>query len=76
MKLWVSVGLNGGLVAERIDVPGAMAPVKHTGETLEDLIDGVQGGEGVRMEEHFHSRELAMSAVGTHGDPHLANVPF
>jgi predicted RNase H-like HicB family nuclease len=48
-------GLDGGFIAECVDVPGAMAQGETQAEALENLIDAVQGVLAAGMEEQFRT---------------------
>jgi predicted RNase H-like HicB family nuclease len=57
-KLCVSVEadeLDGGYVAECLDVPGAMAQGDTEQEALQNLIDAVQAVVAAKMEESFEA---------------------
>lgn len=47
--------LDGGFIAECVDVPGAMAQGETQAEALENLIDAVQGVLAAGMEEQFRT---------------------
>lgn len=47
--------LDGGYVAECLEVPGAMAQGESEEEALENLIDAVKSVVEVKMEQHLHS---------------------
>lgn len=47
--------LDGGFIAECVDLPGAMAQGDTQAEALENLIDAVQGVLAAEMEEQFRT---------------------
>lgn len=53
--------LDGGFIAECLDVPGAVAQGETQAEALENLIDAVQGVLAAGMEEQF--RAIALDAA-------------
>lgn len=52
--------VDGGFVAECIDVPGAASQGETEEEALENLIDAVQGVVAIGMEQHFRALDLNM----------------
>jgi predicted RNase H-like HicB family nuclease len=79
-KLRVSVepdDLDGGFVAECLDVPGAMSQGETEGEALESLIDAVQGVVAVKMEEHFRTADFDLPSQATSSRAgRVVNVTF
>jgi predicted RNase H-like HicB family nuclease len=74
-RLCVSVEadeLDGGFVAECLDVPGAMSQGETEREALENLIDAIQGVLAVRMEERFRTIDFDMPSA----TPHFVSVPL
>jgi len=57
--------IDGGFVAECLDVPGAMSQGETEEEALENVIDAVQGVMALRMEEHFRSLDLSPGSRAT-----------
>lgn len=47
--------VDGGFIAECLDVPGAMSQGETEEEALENLVDAVQGVVAAKMEEQFRS---------------------
>ncbi len=47
--------VDGGFVAECLDLPGAMSQGETQAEALENLIDAVQGVVAAKMEENFRA---------------------
>jgi predicted RNase H-like HicB family nuclease len=47
--------IDGGFIAECLDVPGAMSQGETAAEALENLIDAVQGVVAAKMEENFRA---------------------
>ncbi len=77
--LWVSVepdALDGGFVAECLDVPGAMAQGETEEEALENLIDAVQGVVAVRMGEHFRTLDFDAASATSSGPGRVVSVTF
>jgi len=47
--------IDGGFIAECVDVPGAVSQGETPAEALENLIDAVQGVVAAKMEENFRA---------------------
>lgn len=69
--------IDGGFVAECLDVPGAMSQGETEEEALENLIDAVQGVVAVKMEEHFRTIDFEVSSRATSPRPsRVVSVTF
>jgi predicted RNase H-like HicB family nuclease len=68
--------LDGGFVAECVDLPGAMAQGETEEEAFENLIDAIQGVIAVRMEEQVKSIDFKMAPVGTQKPGRRVSVAF
>ncbi len=56
--------IDGGFVAECLDVPGAMAQGETEEEAIENLIDAIQGVVQVKIEEHFAALDHGPVSTG------------
>lgn len=68
--------LDGGFVAECLDMPGAMSQGETEEDALENLIDAVQGVVAVRMEEHFRTINFAMQPTDATRTGRDVNITF
>lgn len=68
--------IDGGFVAECLDVPGAMSQGETEEEALENLIDAVQGVVAVKMEEHFRTIDFDVSRQAASGPARVVSVTF
>jgi len=64
--------LDGGFIAECVDLPGAMSQGETEAEALENLINAVQGVLAAKMEEHFRTIDFEMGPNTTR----FVVVPF
>jgi predicted RNase H-like HicB family nuclease len=53
--------IDGGFIAECLDVPGAASQGNTQAEALENLIDAVQGVVAAKMEENFRALDIDAS---------------
>jgi predicted RNase H-like HicB family nuclease len=68
--------IDGGFIAECLDVPGAMSQGETEEEALENVIDAIQGVLAARMEEHFKSIDFEMPPIGTEKRGRILRVTF
>lgn len=66
--------VDGGYIAECLDVPGAMSQGETEQEAFENLIEAVQGVIALRMGEHFRTIDFAMEPVVA--SSRVVNVTF
>ena len=66
--------LDGGFVAECIDVPGAVAQGETAEEALDNLIDAVQGVVAAKMDQHIRGLDFDSLTIDPTG--RSVTIPF
>lgn len=56
--------LDGGFIAECVDMPGAIAQGETEQEAIVNLLDAIQGVVAVRMEDHVRTLDFGGSRGG------------